>query len=133
MVYKWRYNALASRIQQLPELWCSAASPTILHGPITKQIYAILQFLAAKEHVKYLANSRNCKEYSTFCQHDASTFTLPFSPLLHTLETLLKCRHAAAIICSICVGHVRLVVETLLVKLQAQVPVMRLNLYYMFV
>ena len=48
VIYKWRYNALASRIEQLPELWCSAALPTILHGPITKRIYAILQFLAAK-------------------------------------------------------------------------------------
>ena len=77
------------------------------------------------KHVKCLANSRNCEENSTFCQHDASTFPLPFSPLLPTFETLLKCRHAAVIICSICVGHVRLVVETLLEKLQAQVLVMK--------
>ena len=78
------------------------------------------------KHVKYLANSRNCEESSTFCQHDASPFTLPFSPLLPTFKTLLKCRHAAVIICSICVGHVRgMVVETLLEKLQAQVLVMK--------
>ena len=77
------------------------------------------------KHVKYLVNSRNCEENSTFCQHIASTFTLPFSPLLTTFETLLKCRHAAVIICSICVGHVWLVVETLLEKLQAQVLVMK--------
>ena len=72
-----------------------------------------------------MAKSRNCEENSTFCQHDASTFPLPFSPLLPTFETLLKCRHAAVIICLICVGHVQLVVETLLEKLQAQVLVMK--------
>ena len=48
VVYKWRYNVPASHIEQLPEFWDSAASPTILHGLITKRIYAILQFLAAK-------------------------------------------------------------------------------------
>ena len=73
----------------------------------------------------YLAISHNWEEYSTFCQHDASTFPLLFSPLLPTFEILLKCRHAAVIICSICVGHVRLVVETLLEKLQAQALVMK--------
>ena len=69
-----------------------------------------------------------------FCQHDASTFTLPFFPLLPTFETLLKCSHAPIIICSIRVGHVRLVVETLLEKLQAQVLVMKdKSILYVFI
>ena len=52
-------------------------------------------------------------------------FTLPFSWLLPTIETLLKCRHTAASTCSICVGYVQLVAGTLLEKLQAQVLVVK--------
>ena len=50
---------------------------------------------------------------------------LPFSRLLLTIETLLKCQHTAVSICSIRVGYVQLVAETLLEKLQSQVVVVK--------
>ena len=40
------------------------------------------------KHVQYLVNTGNCEKNNTFCQHDTSTFTLSFSPLLPTIETL---------------------------------------------
>ena len=45
-----------------------------------------------------LTCTHNCEENSTFSQHDTSTFTLPFSPMLPTIKTLLWCSHAAVII-----------------------------------
>ena len=41
---------------------------------------------------------------------------LPFSRLLTTIETLLKCRHTAVGTYSICVGYVQLVAGTSLEK-----------------
>ena len=52
-------------------------------------------------------------------------FTRPFSRLLPTIETLLKCRHIAVSTCSICVEYVQLITGTLLEKLQAQVLVVK--------
>ena len=76
---------------------------------------------AKGEHNLPMPSEKN----STFCQHDNSLFfTLPFSPLLPTIETLLRCRHAA--VCSICVGHVQLVAEILLEELQSQVQYLAL-------
>ena len=73
------------------------------------------------KHVKYLASTRNCEENSTFSQHDTSTFTL------HSLQCYLRSKHycdavmqQSLYVCSICIGYVHPVAETLLEKLQNQ-------------
>ena len=63
----------------------SGAAQLHLQLPI---IYSKFSSYSLLKHVQYLVNTGNYEENNTFCQHDTSTFTLSFSPLLPTIETL---------------------------------------------